>query len=445
MSDTQDGTLAATQSQRPPIYRDATIVKWVAQVLALVLVVFMLYFLASQGRGNLEAKGIATGYSFLGGDVGADLGSGIDTNPDTAGRALWAGGVNTIRLAIGGILAATILGVLVGVGRLSQNWIVNRICSVFIETLRNTPLLLQIILIFVVIATLPRVQSDQGPIHGWLHISNKGVSIPRVYISDGFYQWAIFLLVGALVAWLVMRNRARRHDVTGRDSYPVGSFIAVLGVFAVAGWFLHPIFGWVGSVFDFIAAAVDALTQPVVQALLSVAAVVAAVLWIRRFLRRRRTPAGLAHLSDDDYFRIIFAAVGALLVIVFVTVVWPGFASWIINSGRDLFEVLADKFGDGRTGQPIDAKRPDIEQLGNFPNYGPAGLNLIQGLAAVYFGVVVYTAAFIAEIVRGGILAVPKGQTEAAQAVGLRRTTMLRRVILPQALRVILPRWATST
>ena len=101
--------------------------------------------------------------------------------------------------------------------------------------------------------------------------------------------------------------------------------------------------------------------------------------------------------------------------------------------------MLGDKFGDGRTGQPIDAMRPEVEQVGNFPNYSPAGLNLTQGLAAVYFGVVLYTSAFIAEIVRGGILAVPKGQTEAAQAVGLRRTTMLRRVILPQAFRVILP------
>ena len=439
MSNTDQATLAATQSQRPPFYRDATVVKWLAQVLALLLVIFALAFLSSQAQSNLEAKGIATGYEFLGTALGSDLGSGIDTNPDTSGRALWAGGVNTIRLSVGGIIAATILGILVGVGRLSSNWVVSRICSVFVETMRNIPLLVQIILIFVVIASLPRVQADQGPIHGWLHISNKGVSIPRVFIGDGFYQWAVFLLIGALVGWLVMRHRNRLHDATGRETYPVLSFAAVVAAFAIVGWFLHPVFGWVGSIFDFIAEGIDSLTQPVVQVVLSVAAVAAAALWIRRFLNRRRTPAGLMKLSDDDYFRIVFAAAGAVIVILFVTLAWPGLSSWIINSGRDLFEVLGDKFGDGRTGQPIDAKRPDIEQLGNFPNYGPAGLNLIQGLAAVYFGVVLYTAAFIAEIVRGGILAVPKGQTEAAQAVGLRRATMLRRVILPQAFRVILP------
>ena len=439
MSNTEDATLVATQSQRPPFYRDATVVKWLAQVLALLLVLFAMYFLATQARNNLAAKDIDTGYEFLGIDLGSKVSSGIDTDPDTSGRALWVGMVNTLRLSIGGILVATMLGVLVGVGRLSSNWIVNRISSVFIETLRNIPLVVQIILMFVVIASLPRVAATGEPIHSWLHISDKGVSIPRVFLADGFYQWMVFVLIGAAVAWFVMRARVRLHDATGRDTYPVLSFVAVVAGFGLVGWFLHPVFGWVGGIFDSVAEAIDSLTQGIVQAVISVLAVAAAVLWIRRFLARRRTPAGLMKLSDDDYFRIIFAAAGAAIVILFVTVGWPGLSSWLINSGRDLFEVLADKFGDGRTGQPIDAKRPDIEQVGNFPNYGPAGLNLTQGLAAVYFGVVFYTAAFIAEIVRGGILAVPKGQTEAAQAVGLRRVTMLRRVVLPQAFRVILP------
>ena len=439
MSNTDEATLAATQSQRPPFYRDATVVKWLAQVLTLLLVLFALYFLSSRAQSNLAAKGIATGYDFLNTDPAIPLGSGIDTQPDTSGRALWVGMVNTIRLSIGGIIVATMLGVLVGVGRLSSNWIVGRTSSVFIETLRNIPLVVQIILVFAVIASLPRIEIGQGPIPGWLLVSNKGVSVPRVFFGDGFYQWMVFILIGAAAGWFVMRARSRLHDATGRDTYPVLSFTAVVGLFGLAGWFLHPVVGWVGGVFDFIAEAIDSLTQGVVQAVISVLAIAAAALWIRRFLARRRTPAGLTKLADDDYFRIVFAAVGALLVIAFVTVGWPGLSSWIINSGRDLFEVLGDKFGDGRTGQPIDAMRPEIVQVGLVPNYGPAGLNLPQSLAAVYFGVVLYTAAFIAEIVRGGILAVPKGQTEAAQAVGLRRGTMLRRVVLPQAFRVILP------
>ncbi|MYE56322.1 MAG: ABC transporter permease subunit [Acidimicrobiaceae bacterium] len=439
MSDTGQATLAGSQSQRPPFYRDVTIVKWLAQLLALALVVFSLIFLTTQALDNLDRQGIEINYDFLSIGLGSDLREGIDTNPDTAGRALWAGAVNTIRIAIAGIAAATALGVLIGVGRLSSNWIVQRISSLYIETIRNIPLLVQIVFIWALVATLPRVELDQGPISGFLHISNKGVSVPRIHIDDGFYQWSIFLLIGAAVGWFVKRNRERLHDATGRDTYPVMSFWAAVAVFAAVGWFAHPIFGWIGTIFDFAADAYASLTSPIVQLLLSLASLAAAAWWIRRFLARRRTPAGLTRLTDDDWFRIIFAGVGSLAVIAFVLVGWPGLASWIINSGTDLLEVIADKFGDGRTGRPVDVKSPDIEQLGNFPNYGPAGLSLTQGGTAVFFGVVLYTASFIAEIVRGGILAVPKGQTEAAQAIGLRRMTMLRRVILPQAFRVILP------
>ena len=439
MSDTDQTTLAATQAGRPPFYRDATVVKWLAQVFTLLLVVFALFFLTTQALENLNRQGIEIKYDFLGIGLGSDLREGIDTDPDTAGRALWAGAVNTIRIAVAGIIAATILGVLVGVGRLSSNWIVSRMCSVFIETARNIPLLVQIIFIWALVATLPDVELDQGPINGVLHLSNKGVSVPRLHIDDGFYQWLIFIAAGVLVGWLVKRRQDRHHDATGQDTYPVASFAGVLAVFALVGWFAHPIFGWVGAIFDFIGDGFSSLTPAIVQVVLSLAALVAAAWWIRRFLARHRTPAGLMKLNDDDKFRIIFAGVGALAVIAFVLVGWPGLSSWIINSGTDLLEVIANKFGDGRTGRPMDIKAPDVQQLGNFPNPGPAGLNLTQGGTAVFFGVVLYTASFIAEIVRGGILAVPKGQTEAALAVGLRRVTMLRRVILPQAFRVILP------
>ena len=439
MSNTDQATLAATQSQRPPFYRDATVVKWLAQVFTLVLVVFALFFLTTQALENLNRQGIEIRYDFLSIGLGSDLREGIDTDPDTAGRALWAGAVNTIRIAVGGIIAATILGVLIGVGRLSSNWIVGRMCSVYIETIRNIPLLVQIVFIWALVATLPDVELDQGPINGLLHLSNKGVSVPRLHIDDGFYQWLIFLGAGWLVGSFVRRRQERRHDATGRDTYPVASFLAVLAVFGAVGWFAHPIFGWVGVIFDFIGDGFSMLTPVVVQVVLSLAALAVAAWWIRRFLARLRTPAGLMKLTDDDKFRIIFAGVGALAVIAFVLVGWPGLSSWIINSGTDLLEVIANKFGDGRTGKPVDIKAPDVEQIGRFPNPGPAGLNLTQGGTAVFFGVVLYTASFIAEIVRGGILAVPKGQTEAAQAVGLRRVTMLRRVILPQAFRVILP------
>lgn len=439
MSDSSSPTLAATQSQRPPFYRDAVVVKWLTQVATLVLVLGALFFLTTRAGQELEAKNIPTGFDFLEVDPGIDLSEGIDTNPDTGGRALWVGMVNTIRLAIGGIMAATALGVVVGVGRLSKNWIVSKLSSLYIEMVRNVPLLVQIFLIFAVMTALPRAVEDQGPIPGWLHLSNKGLSVPRVFVGDGFYQWLIFLGAGLVAGRYASRWRHRVQDLSGRDANPGLWFLGVVVAFGLAGWWLHPVFGWLRPVFAAVADAIGAVPPEAVQALLSLGALAAAGWWIKRFVDSHRTPAGLAKLTDDDYFRMIFAAVGAVLVIVVVFVVWPGLASWLVNSGRDLFEVVSDKFGGGRTGPPIDGMRPDIEKLGNFPNYGPAGLNFTLAMAAIYFGVVLYTAAFIAEIVRGGILAVPRGQTEAAQALGLRRVTMLRRVILPQTFRIILP------
>jgi len=422
VSDTAESTLVAAASQRPPFYRDATVVKWLVQVATLVLVLFALFFLAGQAGDNLQAKGIKTGYDFLNVDPGINLTGTIDDAPATGGRALWAGMVNTLRLSIGGIFVATILGIFIGVSRLSSNWMVSKVASVFIEYMRNIPLLVHILLFFAVINARPKLSSESAG--SWFFLSNKGVSMPRVFISDGFYQWAVFLLIGAIVGFFVKKQQHKTQDATGAETYPLGSFFAVVAAFAAIGWFLHPIFGWVGSIFDAIAGVVDSIPPVAVQAALTILSV-------------GRTPAGLAKLTDDDWFRMIFAGVGALLSAVFIWIIWPGGSSWLINSGRDFFEVAGDKFGD-RPGLPLGANLPDISE-GRFANAGPAGLNFSAGFAAVFFGIVLYTAAFIAEIVRGGILAVPKGQTEAAMAIGLRRSTMLRRVVLPQAFRVSLP------
>ena len=112
--------------------------------------------------------------------------------------------------------------------------------------------------------------------------------------------------------------------------------------------------------------------------------------------------------------------------------------SWIINSGADFWGWLGDKFGGGRGTRPLDAMKPSLTE-GRFVNYAPTGLTMTAFFAALFFGLVFYTSTFIAEIVRGGILAVPKGQSEAAAALGLSRMQSLRKVVLPQAFRVIMP------
>lgn len=425
--------------ERPPLYRDVTVVKWVVQIVALLLTLGALWFLANQAGDNLKASNVPTDYDFLSVNPGIDLSSGIDTDPDTGGRALWVGMVNTLRMAIAGIFVATAIGVLVGLSRLSNNWLLRKLGTVFVETLRNVPLLVQILFYGAVFASLDRVSLDVGPVNGWFHLSNKGLSMPRVHIADGFYQWMIVIIIGLFAANFLRKRRIAEQDLSGEETYPILSAFGLVVVFGTLGWFIHPIFGFVGNIFDALSSAVSTVPEGVLQLLIAVLSIGLSAYWIRGFLNSRRTPAGLAKLTDDDYFRMIFAGIGGVLGAVFFLVLWPGLASWMINSASDLFEVLGNKFGDGRSGRPVDVALPDIVQLGKFPNYGPSGLNFSIGFAAVFFGVVFYTSAFIAEIVRGGILAVPKGQSEAAGALGLRRATALRRVIIPQAARIMLP------
>jgi len=394
-------------------------------------------FLALQAGNNLKAAAIPTGFDFVGDSVGIQLSEGIDTKPATGGRALWVGMVNTLRISAAGIVVATILGIIIGLARLSSNWIVSKIASVYIETMRNIPLLVQIIFILAVIQTLNNLEEDTGPISGWLIISNKGISIPRLFGLNGSFQWFAFMVIGMGVAWWVHSRRVKEQDATGAVTYPVLSALSVLGVFAAVGFFVHPVMGFLGPVFGAIASLLSSIPESLLQLLLALLAVLLAARWIRNFLSSMSSGGGRAKLVDDDYFRIVFAAVGALGAVL-VVFAWAGLSSWLLNSGQDLFELLESRFGSGNGGRPFDAKKPDLN-VTRFVNYGPAGLTLSPSFAAVFIGVVLYTAAFIGENVRGGILAVPKGQTEAAGAIGLSRGQSLRHIILPQAFRIIMP------
>ena len=157
----------------------------------------------------------------------------------------------------------------------------------------------------------------------------------------------------------------------------------------MVGWFVHPVFGFLNTPLRQISEGISLIPQAVVQVALAVAALALAVRWVIKFLDARRSPAGLAKLTDDDYFRIIFALAGALIMAFVVLILWPGLSSWLLNAFSDLFTVLSEKFGNGRSGRPLDVALPDVIQVGKFPNYGPSGLNLSIGFAAVFFGVVV--------------------------------------------------------
>ncbi len=499
------------QQRRPPPWRNVTVLRWILQIAVLAITIGLFWFLAVVARSNLAAKGFTVSYDFLSDPANIQLGEGIDQTPDTAGRALWVGMVNTLRTSIIGIIAATILGVIVGLARLSTNWMANKAASAYVEGLRNIPVLVQIIFWLTVFNTLPQLVNNSsevelaaitaavddgvsgeegtelaarltqlaapqdqaaagtgfireaaaaladgnvelasealasvevtppsGPIPGWLYISNKGVSIPRVFISDGFYQWLALMIPFGLIAWFVYRNRVKKRELEGGETHAGLIGLGVAFVLAVIAWFLNPVMAFLGPVFQAISDAWGSVPQVVVQVLLTVVAVGASLNWIRRFLNSRRSPAGMAKLTDDDYFRMLFSLLGAAMAALVLWVIWPGLSSWIINSGSDLFQVIADKFGDGRSNTVIDAARPSVTE-GRFSNYDVGGATLTNFHAALLVGLVLYTASFIAEIVRGGVLAVAKGQSEAAAALGLSRIQSLRKVVLPQAFRVIMP------
>jgi general L-amino acid transport system permease protein len=296
------------------------------QVVIVGFVVLLAWYLIGNTNRNLASRHIATGFGFLGRVAGIPIGeSPIPYNPaiDTYGTALIIGILNTLRVAAVGIVLATILGTLIGIGRLSGNFLLAKLTAIYVETLRDIPVLLQLFFWYSVMQTLP------PPRQSWhigqlLYLSNRGARFAELDWDPAFTWGVAGLVVGAVgtVAW--GRIARRRQDATGQRPpvWPVGLILMV----------------------------------------------------------------GLP------------------------------LAIWVLF------------------GAPF---RPDTPVLRGFNFQG--GGTVSPEYFALLLGLVIYTAAYIAEIVRSGIQAVPLGQWEAAGALGLHRGTVLRRIVMPQALRVIIP------
>ncbi len=428
-----------TAHERPPLWRDATVLKWAAQIAVLAGLIFVAVVAVRSAAANLEAQGLTFSWRFLSDPPGIQLSEGFATLPESGMQAVLVGIINMLRVTASGIVAATILGVIIGIARLSSNWLVNKTSTVYIETIRNIPLLLQIVFWAAVFTSFPTLEPEgSGPIENWFYMTNKGVSIPWFFPREAFWQWFVFVLGGAIAARWVFRWRIRVLEQTGQEAHAVGYSLAAFVLFAVVGWFAHPIAGALGWIFGGLSWIFENTPLFLMQAILAVVAVGLAVWWIKRFLDSLRSPAGLAKLTDDDIFRIGLAgAMGLVAAVVFFIV--PGITEGI-NLGLERFFGFWDgKFNWLETGTVLEFGRPTVETPGRFARFGLTGMTMTGPFFGVWVGVTLYTAAFIAEIVRGGILAVPKGQTEAGLALGLKRGQLLRMIILPQAFRIILP------
>ena len=425
--------------ERPPFWRNATVLKWAAQLVLVAFIAVVVLTLRAQAAANLEARGITFGTKWLSDPPLISIREGIDLQPDSGARALYAGIVNTLRVSISGIIAATILGTIIGIARLSHNWIVNKIATVYIETIRNIPVLVQIIFWLAVVQIFPALEADDVGEY-WFLATAKGVSVPWLFPGDGFYQWLVFLIIGAIVAGIVYFRLAKLKEERGGETHAFLWSVVAFLVIAIVGWFIHPVMAFFGPIWDGVASFFGAIPTWVVVVLLAGASIAAAVWWIRRFLDSMRTPAGLAKLTDDDWFRMIFAGlIGLFGAALFIFV--PAISEAILRLFEAFFNFLGDKFGASRDAAPLTFAKPAVELrgTGGFAQLSSESLVITPGFFALWVGLTLYTASFIAEIVRGGILAVAKGQSEAGLAVGLTRAQLLRFVILPQAFRIVLP------
>jgi general L-amino acid transport system permease protein len=310
-----------------PLWRDVVVLQWVAQILSAVLVLVFMWFFVSNVLRGAEVRGLSWSYSFLSESAGFPISESMIPYDEakTFGYAFIVGVLNTLKVALVGIVFATILGIVAAIARLSTNWLVSRIASVYIEIIRNVPLLVQLFFwYFGFFQRLPPVQ-EATTLPGPIYLSQRGLYMAWFKPASTFWIWMIFI-GAAIVAALVLYFYLSRYQVrTGRTTYPVASAFGLLIVLPVAGWFL------VGD-------------SPLVT---------------------------------------------------------------------------------------------NIPVLGTFNFEG--GLRVTPEFAGMLVGLVVYTGAFIAEVVRAGILAVHKGQFEAARALGLTQMQVLRLVVLPQSLRVIIP------
>jgi len=295
------------------------------QIVVVGIALAVIAFLWSNTVTNLSARRITTGFAFLGREAGMPIADSLLAyNPRDS--YLWAfvvGIANTLRVAVIGIVLATILGTLIGISRLSANWLLSRFAAVYVEVLRDIPLLLQLLFWYVLMQALPAARGAWRPVEG-VFLSNRGLILPAVP-------------VGAPQLW-----------VLGAAALGVAVF------YVVQRWLIAQ--------------------------------------QMRDGKPRPAWPFALG-------FIVLLPGAVSLLLGVSWTIEWP--------------------------------------ELRGFNFIG--GLTLSPEYFALLIALVTYTSAFVAEIVRSGIQSVSRGQWDAAKALGLRRSFMLRQIILPQALRVIVP------
>ena len=323
-------SVATNAPSRPPLWRDVRVLRWVIQVLVVVLVFGFLYWLYSNIMANLRTTNLPRGFGFLDQPYGSDIRGNAFRQGQPIRDAFMVGYFNTIRVIAVGIPGCTIIGILIGIARLSDNALVRAFGTGYVETFRNIPPLVWIFLAFYVVLAenLPNITEPFEPF-GLAVFSNRGIYLPWYESGPNLVPFLITLGLGLGVAVVVGAWRTRVHERTGAPHHRVLFGLGTLVLVGIIGYFVFS---------------------------------------------------------------------GPLSVVV-----------------------------PARDGRLVEG--------GIIVDIAYAGLTIALTL---------YTASHVAEIVRGAILAVPKGQTEASNALALTTFQRYRYVVLPQAFRIMIPPLASQ-
>ncbi len=319
-------TLRDDSASRSSIFYDPKIRSIVFQILVFAALAFAVAWIVNNVIDNLRRANISSGYDFLDSRAGFDIAVALIpfTSDSTFGQALLVGFLNTLMVAAVGIVTATIIGFLIGVGRLSSNWLISRICAVYVEVFRNIPPLLVIFFWYLGVLSVLPLPRDSIELPFYSYLNSRGFFFPRAIWADGAWLIAVALVFGIAMSWFVARRARARQMATGQT------------------------------------------------------------------------------------FPVLWTSIGLIVGLPIIAYVVAGF--------------------------PLSFEYP---VLGAFNLVG--GWTVKPEFLALYLALSFYTASFIAEIVRAGILGVSHGQSEASYALGLRAGQTLRLVVVPQAMRIVIP------
>lgn len=481
----------------PAFFRDSRVLQVIGQIIFLIVLVLALSQLLAGVNEQLQAKNLTPNFSFLSNPAGFDIGEKPDwyTRDNTYGEAFIVGIINTLRAVSVGLVATTLLGILFGIFLLSNNWLLRTISRVYVEILRNTPLLVQLFVwYFIVMFSLPQIRDAVAfPQEGRAFFAVRLLLYVVIYFAMRRYvrpfsvdaprrialtYGTITTLVAAELAFHFLPESYALGDIgnIGFLLYAGVSILAFVGAWqmlhgglrfqvlgVIGGQFIAGLLFYFGvwpasglrlDVYPAVYISIRGFAFPEIlptsrfvewAAFVAVGLVLAGIMW------------GYFGRITETTGRVIPRGRYALLAIIGFTL-----AGWLLVGIEPLPEQIPVNQDGTTVFMPLaDAQQQDLLTAEDIKTYTTqpilitlpqerrnragilTGFNNATQISPEYMalvlGLVIYTSAFIAEIVRAGIQAVPRGQIEAARSIGLTTSQTLNVVVLPQALRVIIP------